>query len=190
MSAGTLRVDEIQSPDNLLVFTKPYHPPGYIVQTKYSRTDSQNAYSAPAALVGTVISPLSIGITPKYSNSKIIIEWMIHGEIVYDAGFLIYQDGQPITTSSYEGQNSTNLTSTKYLYNVAKYETSANNLTTPNNYYIQYNTISRGTNYRSYDIAVRATNTASTFNLNRCFNVPADSTEVGVSSVLIMEVKQ
>jgi len=69
MSAGILEVDEIQSPDNLLVFEKPYHPSGYVVQTKYARTDVTAVFSAPAALIGTVVTPLSIGFTPKYSNS-------------------------------------------------------------------------------------------------------------------------
>ena len=191
MSSGELIVDEIQSLSGLLTFQKPFHETGSIIQTRYSRTDNMSSWSCPLSVAGTVVTPLSIDITPKYSNSLLTIEWMINGETYHDFGFLIYQNELPITTTGYQGQNNTDLNSTKYNYVVGRYDAANNNDSTPMNYYLQYNTISGSTQSRSYNIAVRATSSATTFWLNRTFgSAGAASYENLVSSVLIMEIKQ
>ncbi len=191
MSSGELIVDEIQSLSGLLTFQKPFHETGSIIQTRYSRTDNMSSWSCPLSVAGTVVTPLSIDITPKYSNSLLTIEWMINGETYHDFGFLIYENQAPITTTGYQGQNNTDLNSTKYNYVVGRYDAANNNDSTPMNYYLQYSTVAGSTLARSYNIAVRATSSATTFWLNRTFgSAGAASYENLVSSVLIMEIKQ
>lgn len=191
MSAGELVVDEIESPSGVLILQKQIPVPGSVIQTKYSRIDEMTSWSCPATVLGTVVTPLSISITPKYSDSLLIVEWMINGETYHDFGFLVYQDGLPIITSGYQGQNNIDLNSIKYNYVVGRYDAANNNSSTPMNYYLQYNTISGSILPRSYNIAVRASSSATTFWLNRTFgSAGASSYENMVSSVLIMEIKQ
>lgn len=191
MSAGELIVDELESPSGILTFQKQFQISGSIIQTKYSRTDDMSSWSCPVTVVGTVVTPLSISITPKHSDSLLIMEWMINGETYHDSGFLVYQDNAPITASGYQGQNNINLNSIKYNYVVGRYDAANNNDSTPMNYYLQYSTVAGSTQSRTYNIAVRASLTATTFWLNRTFgNAGASSYENSVSSALIMEVKQ
>src|SRR5688572_8739545 len=70
-----------------------YTAPGAVVQTVYTRSDTRTTYASNTTGNGTTITELNVTIAPRYSNSIIIVNWMINGEIHQDNVFLIHKDG-------------------------------------------------------------------------------------------------
>lgn len=162
--------------------------PGTILQTVTSRVDTRSTYSSPTTGNGTTITDLNLTIAPIFSNSTLIIQWMINGELHQDNVFLIHQNGSLITTSGSEGYNA-NAGNNKWSgYCSAFYD--RNEDTTPSNWNIFYTCPANSTSSRTYAPAVRGSGaTAYTFCLNRCINASAsENIESMVSIGIIHEV--
>jgi hypothetical protein len=164
---------------------------GSPIQTLYYRTDARTVYSAPNSGNGTTVTDLNLTITPKFSNSLIIMTWMIHGEMHYDSVWTLHRDGSLITTAGYQGFNNqignsrwSGVVATSYDFN--------DQSSTPFHLFIQYAIPAENTATRTYAPAVRSSSgTAYTFYLNRTVaSAGADSYEVGVSTGVIMEIMQ
>jgi hypothetical protein len=164
---------------------------GSPIQTLYYRTDARNVYSAPNSGNGVTVTDLNLTITPKFSNSLIIMTWMIHGEMHYDSVWTLHKNGLLITTSGYQGYNNqignsrwSGVVATSYDFN--------DQASTPFHLFIQYAIPAENTAIRTYAPAVRSSGaTAYTFYLNRPVSSGgADSYEVGVSTGVIMEIMQ
>jgi hypothetical protein len=68
-------------------------PHGSVIQTVWQRTDNTTAYTAPSSGNGNTVTDLNITITPRFSDSTIICQWMINGELHQDVVWLIHKNG-------------------------------------------------------------------------------------------------
>ena len=164
------------------------YAPGMIVQTVYLRTDTRTTYASNNSGNGTTVSALGMTIVPKNPNNRIIVQWMINGELHQDNVILIHRDGALITTAGEEGRNS--VSNNRWVgYAAAFYD--QNEDSTPSNWMIMYSQIAGSLNSRTYAPAVRSSSgTNYTFYLNRCVNANAgaDAYENMVSTGVIFEV--
>lgn len=166
---------------------------GSIIQTARVRSDSRTVYSASgAAGNGTTITDLNITISPRNSNSLLIITWHIFFEADEDTCFLVHEDGALITTAGYTGYNSVGGNNLRSALQVAPYDAANNNDSTPHMQKLVYYATAGSTASRTYAPAVRSSSgVTNTFTLNRCIaNAGADAYEVGVSFGRIFEVSQ
>lgn len=163
---------------------------GQVVQVFTVRTDLRTAYTSLTTGNGTTISALNLTITPKYSSSLLIMEWMINCEVNNDNVFLIHQDGNLITTSAFEGYNNRAGNQRWSGYAGAYYD--QDDASTMSNYYILYSIPAINLSQRTYAPAVRMGGpTQYTFTLNKTIaNQGADAYENTVSTGMIMEIQQ
>lgn len=166
------------------------HYPGSVVQVQTVRTEARNTYSAPTTGNGTTVTDLNLTITPKFSNSLLIIQWMINGEMHYNNVFLIHRDGTLVTTAGETGYNSAAGNSRWSGFSPSTYDTDVNS--TPQNMFIQYFSTAGSTSSMTFAPAVRGSGgTAHTFYLNRTVgSAGQDDHEVSVSTGIIWEIAQ
>lgn len=191
---SVLQVNQLQAPaDNGNVITmvngSVFDYPGRVVQVQHIRSDTMSMYTSLTTGNGTTIFGLNIPFKPKFSNSLLIIEWMVNCELHQDNVFLIHKNGSLITTSGYEGYNNQAGNQRWSGYVSAMYD--ADESTTPGNFYILYSEIAGSTDFRTYAPAVRGSGGSQyTFYLNRTISAPGDNNEFGVSTGTIMEIAQ
>lgn len=188
-----LIVGQLQGVSNTIAMPSghAFAAPGGIIQVIYRRTDARVNFSAPTTGGGTPITDLAVGISPRKANSLILLRWMINGEIHYDTLFTLQISGDLITIPGYQGYNNVSgnvawsgITSGRYDRDVAS---------TPNNWYIQFAIPAYNTNFRSYNLGVRASGgTAYVFGLNKTVSdtTPQAAYEAMISTGVAMELAQ
>ena len=131
---------------------------------------------------GTIITPMTITITPQKAGNKAVIEFVIFGEAALSgrAGFVITRNGVLLPDSS-DGSNN------GYAVNgVQSFDN--NNTSTPQVNIVRIideNTLGIAS---TYNVLFRATNSSTeTYYFNRSVNAPASSAETGVSTAKIIE---
>jgi hypothetical protein len=180
--ASTLRFDNWEN-----TLGVPY---GTVLQVKTVRTEARNTYSAPNSGDGTTITDLNLTITPNFSNSLLIVQWMLNGEMDHDAVILVHKNGSLITTANEAGYNATAGNSRWSGFVPSKYDNDVSS--TPENWFIQYFSTAASTSSMTFAPAVRASSaTAKTFYLNRAVaSAGQDGQEVSVSTGTIWEIAQ
>jgi hypothetical protein len=161
---------------------------GSIIQTVYVRSDAFTTYSAAASGNGTTVSALSASITPTSATNRIICNWMINGEVIYNTVWLVHRDGALITTAGEEGRNS--ISNNQWVgFSPSVYDANDQS-STPSTYTIQYSQIAGSTDTRTYAPAIRSSEaTAYTFYLNRTVaSTGAAAYENMVSTGVLYEV--
>lgn len=163
--------------------------PGMVVQTKFVRADRRIQYSAPGSNnSGITIADLNLTIIPKFSDSLLIMEWMINGETNHDVIFRVHRNGEIITDDGYEGYNReagrqfwSGLVAGHYDNNVDS---------TPVNFFLQYSIPAYNTLIRTYAPSISSSGASShTFSLNRTSGrLGENDYENMVSTGMIMEV--
>jgi hypothetical protein len=186
--SGTISVptgNKIRGVDGASIYSA-----GQVVQVIYARTDNRTTFSSANSGNGTTVTDLNLTITPKFSTSLLVMQWMINGELHQDNTFLIHRNGSLITDTSYTGYNSSvgNIRSSGYAS--AFYD--QNEDSTPSNWFIQYSIPASSTTAVTFAPAVRGSGaSAYTFALNRTISgSTGDNYESMVSSGMIMEVAQ
>lgn len=166
------------------------YPPDSIVQVKYVRTDTRTTYASNNSGNGTTITALNLTITPKYSNSLLLAQWMINGELHQDNVFLIHRDGSLVTTSTYEGYN--NAQGNNRWSGVMSAFYDQNEDSTSSNWFLQYLIPAGSTTATTLAPAVRSSSgTNYTFALNRTVNAASqDAYERMISTGTIWEIAQ
>jgi hypothetical protein len=166
------------------------YAPGTVVQVRTVRTEARNTYSAPTTGNGTTVTDLNLTITPKFSNSLLVAQWMFNGELHHDSVILIHKDGSLITTSGEAGFNATAGNSRWSGFSPSTYDVDIS--TTPQNMFIQYFATAGSVSSMTFAPAVRASDgTAKTLYLNRnVASAGADGQEVSVSTGIIWEIAQ
>jgi hypothetical protein len=162
------------------VMTGSIYAPGHPVQYVGENVNDIVVYAAAA---GRFITPLDITITPKFSNSKIMLHWVINSEAQHNQVFRVYRGS---TLIGYNTNNSGRWSgAAPVLYDV-------DNSSTLNTHTIVWmdtpNTTSAVT-YRVYCERSGATN--HTFMLNRTVNGAStgqDNYEIAVSYKSAMEI--
>jgi hypothetical protein len=167
-----------------------FYYPGSVVQVQTVRSDSRVAISSPASGDGITITQLNLSITPKFANSKLIMQWMLNGEQQQDNVFLIHRNGALITTAGATGYNSE--AGNVRWSGIASGFYDMNESSTPSNWFIQYEIPSGSTSTQVFAPATRASSgTAQTFFLNRTYSfIGQDSYESLVSNGTIWEIAQ
>lgn len=189
---STLKVGTISTSNPAVAFADGVQLsyPGRVVQVITARTDTITSFYQAPNSNGTTISELNLTITPRYSSSLLLMQWMINGETGNDNVFLIHQNGSLITTAGYEGYNG-NAGNQRWSGYVCMYY-DANDDSTGTNYYIQYAIPATDLNQRTYAPAVRNSGpNASIWTLNRVYSSRgANDYEIMVSTGMIMEIQQ
>lgn len=166
------------------------YPPDSIVQAKYVRTDTRTTYASNNSGSGTTVTALNLTITPKYSNSLLLCQWMINGELHQDNVFLIHRDGSVVTTSTYEGYNNV-LGNVRWSGVMSAYY-DQNEDSTSSNWFLQYLVPASSTTATTLAPAVRSSSGGNyTFALNRTINgATQDAYETMISTGTIWEIAQ
>lgn len=161
------------------------YAPGMVVQTVTNRADTRTTYSAPAGTTGTEIAILTTSITPKFSNSKIVIWLSLFCEIHHDSVFRLTRNGTMI------GQNTDAGTSARYAgWFVNGYDNDYSS--TPDTVTAIYVDSPNTTSTCTYKFLTSGSGgTAYTLSVNRTLGSGgADNHEQGISHVVIQEIAQ
>lgn len=127
--------------------------PGTIIQCVNVTYSAQTTYSAPTGLTPTEISVLNLTIIPKRFNSKIILDWMINGEIHQDNIFLVYRDTTLIGYNTAQGNVQwSGVTAATYDYDQNS---------TPNSMRVAFIDTPNSVNVTTYSVRVRSSSTAA-----------------------------
>jgi len=189
---STVSVGTISTSGNAVVMESgaTVRYPGQVVQVLTIRSDLRTAYYSNTSGDGTTISALNLSITPKFSSSLIIMEWMINCEVHHDNVFLVHQDGNLITTSGYEGYNIIGGNQRWSGYMGAPYD--ADEGSTMANYYMLYSIPATNLSQRTYAPAIRSSSgTAYVLTLNQPLGSQGqDAYENAVSAGYIIEIAQ
>jgi hypothetical protein len=165
-------------------------PFGTVLQVQTVRSDARTTISSNNSGNGTTITQLSLSITPKFANSKLIMQWMINGEHQQDNVFLIHKNGSLITTAGETGYNAES--GNVRWSGIAAGFYDQNESSTPSNWFIQYECVSGSTTPQVFAPATRSSvATSYTFFLNRTFaSLGTDNQETLVSNGTIWEIAQ
>ncbi len=165
-------------------------PPGSIVQCVTRRTDVRSTWSSPNSGNGTTVSDLSLTITPKFSNSLLVIQWNINFELHQDNVWTIHRDGVIITDAGSTGYNASigNIRTS----GVSASDYDQNEDTTPQSRLIQFFIPSGSLTTRTYSPAVRSSSASNyTLYLNRTVaDATSDARESMISTGVIWEIMQ
>lgn len=169
--------------------------PGAPIQMLYYRTDERSTWSAPVGdpTVANRVLPIGLTITPKKSNSLIVMTWMINGEVHWDTQWVIYLNNLPINTSGYQGYNSTPASAGQWVgYVSGIYDGASNTSSTMEHFFIQFSIVPNTTATLTFYPAIKSSTTAAyTFYLNRTAGaLGQDSYENAISTGVIQEIAQ
>jgi hypothetical protein len=158
--------------------------PGNIVQLVNVRSDALVSYSFSTGN-GTEISALNMTITPKYANSKLLMQWELGYESNYNGSIVIWKNGSILSN----GYNTVVGNQSYSGYATTAYD-GGDVASTPNRTTITFIDSPGVTTATTYSLAVRS-HEASTFKLNQAFsNAGANAYENQVSLGYIMEIAQ
>jgi hypothetical protein len=191
--ASTLRFDKWENTDGQTIANASsgtIYTPGSVVQVQTVRTDSRATISSNNSGNGTTITQLNLSITPKFSNSLLVMQWAINFEAHHDNIFLIHKNGALITTTGETGYNSEAGNARWSGFGSSSYD--QNESSTPENILLQYFCVSGSTSSATFAPATRSsTGTNYTFYLNRTVgSLGADGNENMVSTGIIWEIAQ
>jgi hypothetical protein len=161
--------------------------PGNVIQFNNIRVDAQYGYTASSTTgSGTAMTPFDMTITPKYANSKIMVQWEIHYEAQYGAVFVIWKNGSLSSNGYNTSSGNTNWSS----YAATAYDGDV--ASTPNRITITYVDTPGTTSPVTYGLAVRSAGAGNqVIYINRPFSsTGANDYEVGVSMGYIQEIAQ
>jgi hypothetical protein len=161
-----------------------FYSPGSVVQCVTRLYTDRTTYTATNTNAATEITVLNLLITPKRANSKIVLQWMINGEVEENAVFLVYRDSSAIgfnTASGFTAQWS-GVTSAPY---------DANQDSTQGNIVVNWVDLPNTTNTVTYSVRVRSSTTAGTrtFYLGRTISTAgSDNNETTCSTGVAWEI--
>lgn len=190
LSVGQLKGLEVNSNTITIPTGHKLYYPGSVVQVKTVRTESRNTYASNNSGNGTTVTDLNLTITPRFSNSLLIMQWMINGEFHHDNVFLVHKNGSLITTAGETGYNSAVGNSRWSGFMPSSYDPDQNS--TSYNSFMQYFCNAGSTAEATFAPAVRSGGTGNfTFYLNRTQgSAGQDDYEVSVSTGVIWEIAQ
>ena len=163
------------------------YAPGSVVQVARTRTSARSAYGYNS---DAILSDLNVSITPKFSNSLLLVQWQVSYETDYNSVFRVYRDGGLVTTSGYQGYNENDGNTWS---GVATSGFDNDLASTPNNSFIQHFVPANSTSATTLQLAIRHSNSAgsSTFYQNRTMSSTGTTAyEVMVSNAVIWEIAQ
>ena len=190
---GALIVPELRGPSNEIVIPTGERiagdvagsltAPGMIIQTVHLLVEAQNSYSAP---VGSEIevTDFAVSITPKYSNSKVLLTLMVSGESS-ESNFTwrLKRNGNSIA-------NNSTATGRWVGWVNGEYDSNADSTPQTNTYLYLDNPAS--TSQQEYTLYMAPSGaSAITFRVNRSYGAAgADDREITTSMIMLQEIAQ
>jgi hypothetical protein len=153
-----------------------------IAQVKYVQTRAQTTYAATTSGDGTVITELSITLTPQKAGNIVILDWQINGEADEDIGFIVTREDTKLTDATNSANNRWAVITTSP-YDANDYSTPVQNRVR----IVDTNSLGVSSTYKV--LARMTSSTAKTLYLNRTEGgTGADSREALLSSGVATEI--
>jgi len=170
--------------DGQLTLTKSLYCPGVPVQIVSKVYKKQVAYGSTNS--DRNIKELDISIKPKFANSRILLHWMINGELHQDVVIRVARDGSYIIHGYNETQG------TNQWSGVAAGGYDLNEDSTPENYCIDTYDEPGGTNTYNYQIYIGSSSTGNyPAYINRTYaSLGANYREAGICFMSATEIAQ
>lgn len=162
-------------------------PAGSVIQVKTVRYQGRPVWTFNN---DSYITYLNVAITPRFSTSLLICDFMVTGEVEYNAVFRSARDGALISQAGYEGYNTED---TNIWSGISPVPYDGDLASTPFSHFVRYFAPANNTNATTMQLAVRPTvsGATGTFALNRTFNsTGASAYEIGVSYATVWEIAQ
>jgi hypothetical protein len=157
--------------------------PNEVIQVVTIMTHDRVTYSLPQDNLIT-ITPVNISITPRFSSSKILVQWTLNGEDHHDTSFCVLRNGTLIGFNTQAGN-------VRWSGVIAgDYDVDHNS--TPNNIKIEWFDNPGTTSSVTYSVAARPSSQyTGWYALNRTINrLGEDAYENGVSTAIAWEIAQ
>jgi hypothetical protein len=162
-------------------------PSGVVLQTVYKRVDTKLAVSyATAGLTGSFITDLNTSITPKFSDSKVLVNFSLTYEVNHDTVFRLFRTTSGVGTVEI-GRNTTDANYWSGIW-VPGYD--ADSSTTPTTNSFIYIDTAATTGQITYQLMIQSAGAAAnSFFLNRSISSTGGvSNEVGISQIILQEL--
>lgn len=133
---------------------------GTVANVGMVQTRAQGTYTASNSGIGTELTPLRMTITPKKAGNRVILEWVVNGEMHHDTVYIVTRNGVLLTDSTNAAENRwAGITGQPY---------DANSDSTPDNAVVKIIDMNSLDVASTYALRVRSSsNTAYTMYLNR-----------------------
>ncbi|PIY17484.1 hypothetical protein CO112_00865 [Candidatus Dojkabacteria bacterium CG_4_9_14_3_um_filter_150_Dojkabacteria_WS6_41_13] len=145
------------------------------------QTRTQGIYAATGSGDGTPVTPLNIVLTPKKAGNKIILEWMVNGEVNYNTVYNVTRNGVVLPNSNDGANRWSGIATSAYDQDEAS---------TPNNMTIKIVDENSLNVESTYSLLIRSSNAYTVnFSLNRTLaSTGGDSYEVMLSTGTATEI--
>ena len=165
-----------------------FYSPGSIIQNVHKRVDDKLVYNfSTAGTTGTYIDALDTTITPKFVNSRILVQYCISFEVQNDTIFKLFRVVDGSTT-----EIGTNTTDSNYWSGVwhPGYDTDNNSTARTNQYFFLDTTGLSTIKPITYRLMIQSGGVGSTqLTLNRTIGASGQQNyEVAISQVLLQEI--
>jgi hypothetical protein len=156
--------------------SRNYYKPGEVVQTQYVQSSTRQTISAAdvAAITG-----LSVTITPRFSNSKMLLRSMINSSGTYVSTYSFLKNGSQISGSV------TNSNSSGGIATIYQFDTGGNNM---ENVFVEY--LDNVTSSAAITYAAAACSSWSGTSYNLYINDRSDATMLSISTLTVQEIAQ
>jgi len=147
---------------------------GTVANVAMVQTRTQGSYIGSTTGNGTVITPLNLVITPKKAGNRIILEWVVNGEMYMNSVYIV-------TRNSVLLANTTNAGNNRWAGITAQpYDTQTDS--TPDNAVVKIIDMNSLAVETTYELRVRSTSGSTvTLYLNRPQHVEGDYNEASLS---------
>ena len=181
-----LKVDSIQNSAGTVIIPVMA---GGIIQTKFVQVSAGTTHTSASANATTVVTPLSVSITPTSASSVIMIqgfvtgEWSVMGQ-AWDSTWFFLRDSTKLSSPAAGNRNVGIHMGT----NVTYVEDEAGS--TPENAYYSYFDSPNSTSAITYKVAFAGNGTA-TWHLNKTVSdSDSPNMERGISHIMVQEIAQ
>ena len=169
--------------------------PGRIVQMKHKMIHTRTSWSNPGSDTGSVsnnVPNMNMDFQCKFSDSLVILEARVMGDVHHNTIFRYTVNGNKITTAAYDSYNDDEGANRWSGLTCAAYDGADNNSSTTGDTFIMVYYKPGNTNNNTYRIVARNGNTGANTNyMNRCGSSNGqNSYECGVSSIIMYEIEE
>jgi hypothetical protein len=157
IATGNVGIGTTNPLASLHVANGNFYSPGSVVQCATTLYTDMTTYSVPNTITPTEITVLNVTITPKRANSKIVLQWMINGEVHHDTVFVVYRNTTIIGYNTTSGNVQwSGVTSSPF---------DNDQSSTPNNIIVNWVDLPNTTNSITYSVRIRSSITTTSFTL-------------------------
>lgn len=156
--------------------SRNYYKPGEVVQTQYVQSSARQTISAADV---AAITALTIDITPRFSNSKILLRAMINSSATYVSTFSFLKNNAQMSGTT------TNINSSGGISTVYQFDTTGGNM---ENIYLEYMDTVSSTASINYKAAACSSWSGTSYNL--FINDRAISDMLSISTFTVQEIAQ